>query len=500
VERLQATGTIRHMGMPVAFGRPLIPGIWMRRVLPLAVAFGLGHAGFAQGASLGWSPEVPPGSTGGSAVRADAVACPAATQCTAVDSQGQEATFNPRLQGSVEPNKIDWGNKLAGIACPSISQCTAVDNRGGQFTFDPAAPGTVNAWQASSVSLFAVACASEIECVGVGNPQSTAVTFDPVGLPSAITLPIEEVDGLGAVSCPSARQCTATTLESEVTFDPAAPSAAAPVPIGSEGWIPAIACPTLTQCTAVESGGQQITFDPSSPTGAEASPIGISAPWGVACPSTEQCTAVGEFQTSTFDPLEPGGLPLVGGAGGGFASAIACPELTQCTIVAGDQETTFDPQALPTPSPTEIGQTSGPTELPSASSPTETPPKPGSSAARSRISLLPGSTVSVTRGRAVVAVDCLGDASCSIELALGSGHPPASAARAFGPPVAIGWARRTIAAGTHARVGIALTRAGGRLLHAHRGRMAAQLVVNGRGGSALIHATTSVRLRLAAHA
>ena len=48
----------------------------VRLVLPLAVVLGLGHGGAALGAGLGWSQEVPAGSTGGSAVRADAVACP----------------------------------------------------------------------------------------------------------------------------------------------------------------------------------------------------------------------------------------------------------------------------------------------------------------------------------------------------------------------------------------------------------------------------------------
>jgi hypothetical protein len=64
----------------------------------------------------------------------------------------------------------------------------------------------------------------------------------------------------------------------------------------------------------------------------------------------------------------------------------------------------------------------------------------------------------------------------------------------------MGSARGTIAASRRAKVAIALTRAGRRLLHAHRGRMAAQLVFNGVGGSSLIHATTRVRLRVMKHA
>jgi len=454
-------------------------------VLPLAVALGLGHAGSALGAGLGWSPEIPAGSTGGSTVRADAVACPDAMQCTAVDSQGQEVTFNPMQPGAAEPSKIDWGNALAGVACPSISQCTAVDNHGGQFTFDPAAPAGVGTWPASDVSLFAVACASTTKCVGVGNPQDTAVTFDPTGPPPSLTLPIEKVNGLGAVSCPTVSQCTATTLGAEITFDPTSPGSAALVPISSGGWIHGVACPTVRQCTAVEFGGQQITFNPSAPTGAKATPIGISAPWGVACPSTEQCTAVGDFGTSTFDPLNPERPPLLNGTGGGFASAIACPQLTQCTIVAGDEETTFDPQV----------------ELkPNVVVKPESTPEPSPSETGSRINLPRHATVAVSRGRAVIPIRCVGDAPCSIELALGSSPRAVTVARTVEYPVLMGAAQRTIAAGKNAKVGITLSGAGLRLLHAHRGPVSARLVVNGRGGSALIHASGSVRLRLTAHA
>jgi hypothetical protein len=460
----------------------------------LAAGLILLPGGIASAASLDWSAEVSPESTGGSAVRADALACPSTAQCTAVDTQGQENTFDPQQPAPPEPTTIDWGSALSGVACPSIAQCTAVDNHGGQFTFDPAAPAVVGTWPASAVSLFAVACASTTECVGVGNPQNTAVMFDPMGPPSSITLPIEQLDGLGAVSCPAASQCTATTLGSEITFDPAVPDNAALVPISSEGSIHAVACPTPTQCTAVEFDGQEITFNPSAPTGPKAIPIGISAPWGVACPSTEQCTAVGEFETSTFDPLDPERPPLLNGTGGGFASAIACPQLTQCTIVAGDEETTFDPQIEPKPSvavePNLPGQPKSRTTVISPGS------GPGEA---SRIGLPRGTAVIVSRGRAVIPIRCSGDASCSIELALGSSPRAATVARTVGYPVPMGSAQRTIAGGKDAKVGIVLSGAGIRLLHAHHGRVSAQLVVNGRGGSVLIHASKSVQLRLTAH-
>ncbi|HEY5194795.1 MAG TPA: hypothetical protein VIJ39_13130 [Solirubrobacteraceae bacterium] len=401
-------------------------------------------------------------------------------------------TFDPQQPTPPEPTTIDWGSDLSGVACPSISQCTAVDNHGGQFTFDPATPAAVGTWPVSAVSLFAVACVSTTECVGVGNPQNTAVMFDPMGPPPSITLPIEQLDGLGAVSCPAASQCTATTLGNEITFDPAAPDNAALVPISAGGSVHAVACPTLTQCTAVQFDGQEITFNPSAPTGAKASPIGISAPWDVACSSIEQCTAVGEFETSTFDPLDPERPPLLNGIGGGFASAIACPQLTQCTIVADDEETTFDPQVELKPSVTVEPNVA----VQPRSRATLISPEPGPSEANSRIALPRDATVVVSQGRAVVPVRCSGDASCSIELSLGSSPHGAIVARTVEHPVPMGSAQRTIAGGKDAKVGIVLSGTGIRLLHAHRGRVQAQLVINGRGGSAPIHASKSVQLRL----
>ena len=72
------------------------------------------------------------------------MACPSTSQCTAVDSLGQQVTFDPAAPGTPTPTTIDSGgyDALNGVACPSTSQCTAVDSDGKQVTFDPAAPGT----------------------------------------------------------------------------------------------------------------------------------------------------------------------------------------------------------------------------------------------------------------------------------------------------------------------------------------------------------------------
>jgi hypothetical protein len=426
-------------------------------------------AGIARGDSLGWSAEVPPESTGGSAIRADALACPSRNQCTAVDTQGQESTFDPQRPTLPEPVEIDWGSDLSGIACPSTSQCTAVDNHGNEFTFNPQEPAALTSRRTSPVSLSDVACVSASNCVAVGNPQDTAVVFDPLEAAESINLPLEEIDGLGSVSCPTISQCTATTLGNEITFDPLETGASEHpqelVPLDSGGRIRGVVCPTSSQCTAVEDEGAAITFDPSSPLTREIVPIGIYSR-GVACPSSEQCTAAGEAEAVTFDPLDPGSALIPNGSGE-FSGAVACPSLTQCTIVAGDEETTFDPQQ-----PQEF----------SVARP-----------ARSLIRSSSGSVLHVSHGRTAISLHCAGQSACQIEITLVNGRPggAAEASRGIG---SLAQTRRRIPAHQSRRISIALTRFGLGQLRVHRGRIAARLVIDGMAGVAPINLNRAVLL------
>jgi hypothetical protein len=468
----------------------------------LAAGLVLVPAGIACAASLDWSSEVPPESTGGSAIRADALACPSTAQCTAVDTQGLEYTFDPQQATPSEPTAIDWGSDLSGIACPSTSQCTAVDNHGNELTFDPLEPAALRSRRTSPVSLFDVACVSVSDCVAVGNPQDTAVAFDPLGPAESIDLPIEETDGLGTVSCPTTSQCTAATLGNEITFDPFEPGAPERGPelvqLDSGGWIAGVACPTSAQCTAVESEGAAITFDPSSPLAREIDPLGMQS-WGVACPSSEQCTAVGEVEAVTFDPLDPGSTLVSSDSAGGFTSAIACPSLTQCTIVAGDQETTFDPQ----PPPEEPGPTGS-----GASGERDGSAQAGGTAgggareelsvarpARSPIRSSSGSVLKVSHGRTAISLQCVGHSACQIEVTLVSGRP-ADAAEASGGARSLARAHRMIPADQSCRISIALARSGLSLLRAHHGRVGARLVIDGTAGVAPIHLSRAVSLAL----
>jgi hypothetical protein len=319
-------------------------------VAVLACCPSLADAAPASETSLGWGP-IQPGTTGGSETLARAVACPSTSQCTAVDTQGQQVTFDPTEPGHPIATTIDLDDALAGVACPTSSQCTAVDNEGKLVTFDPVEPASATITDPSLDSIEAVACPSSSECIGVGNPSSNVVIFDPLAPSDLSIAPLDPENGLGAVACPSPTQCTAVDLlGQQVTFDPLAPGDPAPSAIDAPNWLDGLACPSTSQCTAVDDKGLQVTFNPTAP--GDPTPIAIAAgEWleDVACPSLTQCTALGERDEVTFDPTEAGGEKVAPIAINSFAGALVCPSASQCTAVGGSEEITFDPLELPLP-------------------------------------------------------------------------------------------------------------------------------------------------------
>ena len=145
-----------------------------------AIAMTLMWTASAWAASRSWSAPitlVPSTSSAfGPGVAVFGVACPSASQCTAVDSDGKEITFDPRTSGRIVSAALDPAGGglhgagtvvLDGVACPSVSQCTAVDSLGREFTFDPAAPGKPTSTTIASSELFAVACPSVTQCTAV---------------------------------------------------------------------------------------------------------------------------------------------------------------------------------------------------------------------------------------------------------------------------------------------------------------------------------------------
>ena len=119
------------------------------------------------------------------------VACPLATQCTAVDELGREVTFNPQAPTSTAPVKLDTEqeNPLTSLTCPSATQCTALSQGGREVTFDPQTglvdvAGDIDQGQ----GIQSIVCLSTASCDAVDS-NGQVLTFNPVhpGTPEAST-------------------------------------------------------------------------------------------------------------------------------------------------------------------------------------------------------------------------------------------------------------------------------------------------------------------------
>jgi hypothetical protein len=117
--------------------------------------------------ALTWSNGAPIDSHGRPIERGqhlNAVACPTATQCTAVDRHGNAVTFDPKAPRASRASIDAYG--LNGVACPTRNICVAVDRHGRAVVGEPG-----YAWKISRLStgaaLEAVTCTSSAECVAV---------------------------------------------------------------------------------------------------------------------------------------------------------------------------------------------------------------------------------------------------------------------------------------------------------------------------------------------
>ena len=220
------------------------------------------------------------------------LACASASQCTTVDGKGREVTFNPSLPGYPVP--IQLSTYLHGVACPTASQCTAVESDIGQeVTFNPTAPADPVPIRILGGGLFEVACPSVSQCTAVDS-GAQEVTFNPMAPGSSTSTTIDGAGSFSDVACPSSSQCTAVDDGGhEVTFNPTAPGTPTAVTIDAAGHLEGVACPSVVQCTAVDRDGRELTFDPTAPTDSVATAIaGASSLESIACPSVAECVVV----------------------------------------------------------------------------------------------------------------------------------------------------------------------------------------------------------------
>jgi hypothetical protein len=267
-----------------------------------------------------------------------AVACPAVTQCTAVDDQGNAVTFDPGSPDGARTTTIDSGGYLSSIACPSISQCTTVDGGGQEVTFNPASPGAPAIHMIFAGGFIAgVACPTTSQCTAAGD-QGGEVTFNPNAPPSNPTpIAVDGSNQINAVACPTVTQCTAVDVNgNEATFNPTSPGGAVPSTIDGGNYFLGIDCPSAAQCTAVGGAGHEVTFNPSSPAGA--APVRIPRDNqldAVACPSTSECVTVdlAGYGFAGFAPSAPPPPPPSSGGPAISATTRAATGLTTTSAV-----------------------------------------------------------------------------------------------------------------------------------------------------------------------
>jgi hypothetical protein len=245
-----------------------------------ALAVLAGGAAMARAASFSWSAPFALDDTGAQAPVG--VACPSATQCTAVDSSGGEVTFDPTsATPNSTPHTIDSGRNLSGVACPAATQCTAVDFGGGEVTFDPTS----------------------------ATPNSTPHTIDTG-------------QSLNGVACPSATQCTAVDQSGgEVTFDPtSATPNSTPTHIAGANSLKGVACVSVSECVTVDRVGNGFTGRVlASPTLSASAPATGTAGVAISSTSISANLAAGSTPTGTitFKAFGPqSSAPSLCGSGG----------------------------------------------------------------------------------------------------------------------------------------------------------------------------------------
>ena len=283
-----------------------------------------------------------------------AVACPSATQCTAI-GDGQELTFNPAAPAL--STAVPIASRLAGRpACPSVSQCTVLDAAtGAQVTFDPqsaspAAPATTSSVLSGPPGYDALACPAASVCVAVGGQgpggAGGEVTFDPQSPAAQATYSLEGGFPLDDIACPIVTQCTAVDLVGrETTFDPANPASAQTATVSSSG-LRDLRCPSTSACFAL-AHGSLVRFDPQDPSSASAAPL---ANGSVSCPFVSLCLGQATLAaTASFVSLNPTDPSAVMGLGAvpfwqlTAFSDFACASVTMCVSVGDGQVATVDP-------------------------------------------------------------------------------------------------------------------------------------------------------------
>ena len=297
-----------------------------------------------------WAIQHTPNPAGATYSFLGGVACPTATDCTAVGNSTSttSVTLAEHWDGTswtLQPTSAPTGAQSSGfnsVACPDTTGCTAVgyytDSTGTNLTLAEQRSGTSWVIQATPnppgySTLASLSCASATACIAVGSYStstgtqlSLAESWDgtswtiqstpnPAGARSTL---------LSGVSCVTAAACIAvgshsgggsTVSLAEQWNGTSWAIQSTPNPAGTLNSVLAgISCTSAAACTAVGdynnslgtvvtlveawNGTQWLLQQSRNPVGARSSMLS-----GVSCAAATSCTAVGSYEDSSFNQL-----------------------------------------------------------------------------------------------------------------------------------------------------------------------------------------------------
>ena len=217
---------------------------------------------------------------------ANGLSCPTVSFCAAALSSGLATSTSPgELRPSAWTERYDRRTPgITGLSCPSSSMCAAVDGEGDVVS--SSSPFAAHAsWSISHIAfdwaaLIGISCPSASLCVALDNQDDVLTTSDPGGGPGAWrSIHVEnltsgsEAAGLSGIACPSTSLCVIAGGNSDlfVSTDPTG-GASAWTAVHPQGWqlgaIVSVTCPSTSFCVAGGFSGEILTS--SDPTGGPA--------------------------------------------------------------------------------------------------------------------------------------------------------------------------------------------------------------------------------------
>lgn len=303
----------------------------------------------------------------------NALDCPSASLCFAIDSRGHILTSATPTKGTGKWQSVDvdGSTNLTSLSCPSAAMCVAVDQAGNAVTsLAPTGPAT--AWAVAHVDssivepsafgggptlLRDVSCPSVSLCLAVDSVGNAVYSTDPTAGPTAWVLThIDDNSTSGcaggglacqaplmSVACPGASLCAAADFAGnllETSSLSAAPWSSSPTPAAGPQSLWSISCPVVSFCAAVDgTGGHVMTWNPQAGSAPRLERVSFDA-FGIWCPTASLCLASGQG---------PGGVAEVVGSTNpraasptwhvsdfGDFNSISCPTASLC--LAADTE------------------------------------------------------------------------------------------------------------------------------------------------------------------